>query len=181
MHAFLRPYFHHNSGDWAGNRQFTLALWSADELAKMPAYYVMPLAQDMPGAVAPEMPSGAEIATCTWLSETELSFYSGEYQRTGFQGGLQWYRTRMDGSLAHDLALFAGRTIDCPALFLAGDRDWGPYQSPNALERMRTAVFSTMGEPRFLAGAGHWVQQERPTETADAVITFLRAARRSRD
>ena len=176
IHAFLRAYYHCKSGDWPGNRPFELASWSAAELARMPHYYIMPLAQDMPAAVAPEIPSEAEIDACTWLTEAELSFYSSEYTRTGFQGGLQWYRMRMDGGLAHGLALFSGRTIDCPALFLSGDRDWGAYQIPGGLKRMRTTVFSAMGEPHFVAGAGHWVQQEQPEATASAVVTFLRAA-----
>ena len=179
VHAFLRAYFHAKSGDWPGNRPTRLESWSAGELSRMPNYYVMPLDQGMAETVAPEMPSEAAIAACTWLTEAELSFYAGEYERTGFQGGLQWYRTRMDGSLAHDLALFSGRTIDCPALFLAGDRDWGPYQNPGVLERMPTAVFSAMGEPRFVAGAGHWVQQERPEATAGEIIAFLHTAARA--
>ncbi len=176
IRAFLRAYFHFKSGDWPGNLPFRLGSWSARELARMPNYYIMPLDQGMAETVAPEMPSKADIAVCSWLSEAELSFYSEEYERTGFQGGLQWYRTRMDGSLAHDLALFSGRTINCPALFLAGDRDWGPYQNPGGLERMPTAVFSAMGEPRFVDGAGHWVQQEQPEATATEIIAFLHSA-----
>jgi pimeloyl-ACP methyl ester carboxylesterase len=121
------------------------------------------------------MPSAADIAACNWLTERELEFYSEEYRRTGFQGGLQWYRGRMNGSLAHNLALFAGKTIDCPALFIAGDRDWGAQQIPGGLERMRTAVFTRMQETNFIAGAGHWVQQEQPEATAARIVEFLQA------
>ena len=41
VHAFLRAYFHHKSADWAENRPFRLAAWSAEELARMPTYYIM--------------------------------------------------------------------------------------------------------------------------------------------
>jgi pimeloyl-ACP methyl ester carboxylesterase len=174
VHAFLRAYFHFKSGDWPGNRPFALKSWSAEELARMPNYYVMPRDLGMAETVAPEMPSVADIAACEWLTERELQYYSGEYGRTGFQGGLQWYRGRMNGSLAHNLALFAGRTIDCPALFMAGDRDWGAQQIPDGLERMRTSVFTRMGEPLFIAGAGHWVQQERPEATTAQIVEFLK-------
>jgi pimeloyl-ACP methyl ester carboxylesterase len=174
VHAFLRAYFHFKSGDWPGNRPFVLKSWSAEELARMPNYYVMPRDLGMAETVAPEMPSAADIAACAWLTEPELQYYSEEYGRTGFQGGLQWYRGRMNGSLAHNLALFAGRTIDCPALFIAGDRDWGAQQIPDGLERMRTAVFTRMGEPQFIAGAGHWVQQERPEATTAQIVEFLK-------
>lgn len=173
VHGFLRAYFHFKSGDWPGNRPFALKSWVAEELAQMPNYYIMPRQLGMAETVAPHMPSATDIAACNWLTERELEFYSEEYRRTGFQGGLQWYRGRMNGSLAHNLALFAGKTIDCPALFIAGDRDWGTQQIPGGLERMRTAVFTRMQEPHFIAGAGHWVQQEQPEATAARIIEFL--------
>jgi pimeloyl-ACP methyl ester carboxylesterase len=173
VHGFLRAYFHFKSGDWSGNRPFALKSWVAEELAQMPNYYIMPRQLGMAETVAPHMPSAADIAACNWLTERELEFYSEEYRRTGFQGGLQWYRGRMNGSLAHNLALFAGKTIDCPALFIAGDRDWGAQQIPGGLERMRTAVFTRMQETHFIAGAGHWVQQEQPEATAARIVEFL--------
>ena len=89
VHAFLRAYYHHKSADWRQNRPFKLRGWIAEELAKMPTYYIMDLHEDMPATVAHEMPSAAEIAACRWLPDDELRVYSGEYQRTGFQGGLQ--------------------------------------------------------------------------------------------
>ena len=52
----------------------------------------MDLADDMPTAVAKEMPSPQEIAACRWLPDDELAVYAGEYRREGFQGGLNWYR-----------------------------------------------------------------------------------------
>jgi len=173
VHAFLRAYFHFKSGDWPGNRPFALKSWAAEELAQMPHYYIMPLELGMAETVAPEMPSTAEIAGCKWLTEHELRFYSEEYNRTSFQGGLQWYRCRMNGSLAHNLALFAGKPIDCPSLFIAGDRDWGARQIPGGLERMRTVAFTNMQEPYFISGAGHWVQQERAEATTARIIEFL--------
>ena len=57
VHDFLRAYFHHKSADWKDNRPHRLAAWSAEELAKMPTYSIMDLADDMPTAVAKEMPS----------------------------------------------------------------------------------------------------------------------------
>src|SRR3954468_24917049 len=55
IHAFLRAYFHHKSADWPGNQPFPLAAWRADELAKMPTYYIMDLDRTMPETVAAEM------------------------------------------------------------------------------------------------------------------------------
>src|SRR3954467_4641512 len=86
VHDFLRAYFHHKSADWKHNRPYRLAGWSAEELAKMPTYYIMDLADDMPAAVAKEMPLAAEIAVCKWLPDSELAVYAEEYGRNGFQG-----------------------------------------------------------------------------------------------
>src|SRR6266516_4389914 len=79
MHAFFRAYYHVKSADWKGNTPFPLQAWSADELAKMPTYYIMDLDKGMAETVAPEMPSAAEITACTWLPDNELAVYSTEY------------------------------------------------------------------------------------------------------
>jgi len=92
LHAFLRGYYHFKSADWKANRPQELAAFTATELAKMPTYYVMERDKGMAETVAEEMPSPSEIATCDWLMENELSVYASEFGRTGFQGGLQWYR-----------------------------------------------------------------------------------------
>jgi pimeloyl-ACP methyl ester carboxylesterase len=173
VHAFLRAYFHHKSADWSGNKPFRLASWSAGELAKMPTYYIMDLDRDMAATVAPEMPSAAEIAACRWLPESELAVYSGEYERNGFQGGLQWYRCRTQGVNA-DLGVFAGRTVDVPAMFVAGRSDWGIYQVPGAIERMQASACTRMLGCHLLDGAGHWVQQEQPERVSELLIEFLR-------
>ena len=89
VHAFLRAYYHHKSADWKDNTPFALAAWTAAELAKMPTYYIMDADKGMAETVAPHMPSAAEIAACKWLTDDELAVYSAEYERTGFQGGLQ--------------------------------------------------------------------------------------------
>ena len=100
VHDFLRAYYHHKSADWKANKPFELKGWIADELAKMPTYYIMDLADGMAETVAKEMPSAAEIAANKWLPDRELKVYSDEYTRTGFQGGLNWYRVRTGGKVA---------------------------------------------------------------------------------
>jgi pimeloyl-ACP methyl ester carboxylesterase len=175
VHDFLRAYYHMKSADWRGNQPFALRSWSADELAKMPSYYIMDLDRDMAATVAPEMPSRDEIARCRWLSESELAVYSSEFRRTGFQGGLQWYRCRTDGRQHAELTLFSDRTIDVPSLFIAGKSDWGVYQAPGSLERMRERACTAMRGCHLIDGAGHWVQQEQPERVSDLLIPFLTA------
>jgi pimeloyl-ACP methyl ester carboxylesterase len=120
------------------------------------------------------MPAPPEVAACAWLPDSELAFYAAEYARTGFQGGLNWYRCRTSGQWARELAIWTGRTIDIPACFIAGARDWGVHQTFGALEAMR-ATFSRMGEPQLIPGAGHWVQQEAAEEVGRRLLAFVRA------
>jgi hypothetical protein len=88
----LRAYFHMKSGEWSGNRPFPLQAMTADELAKLPTYYVMDRDADMAATVAPFMPSSEQVASCQWMTESDLEFYATEFGRTGFQGGLNCYR-----------------------------------------------------------------------------------------
>ena len=174
VHDFLRAYYHHKSADWRQNQPFKLQGWTAEELAKMPTYYIMDLHEDMPATVAHEMPSPAGIANCRWLPDDELRVYSREYQRTGFQGGLQWYRRGTGGLDTAELQLFSGRTIDVPATFIAGSSDWGVYQNPGAVERMQQNACTNFRGCHLIDGAGHWVQQEQPEKVAELLLRFLR-------
>jgi pimeloyl-ACP methyl ester carboxylesterase len=174
VHDFLRAYYHMKSADWPHNQPCPLAAWSATELAKLPRYYVMDLDRTMPETVAPEMPSAAAIAACRWLPEDELRVYSTEYQRTGFQGGLQAYRVMTDPAFAAELRLFAGRSIDVPACFIAGASDWGIYQRPGSVEAMQTTACAHFHGLHLVPGAGHWVQQEQPEVVTELLVRFLK-------
>jgi pimeloyl-ACP methyl ester carboxylesterase len=175
LHAFLRAYYHHKSADWHGNKPYPLQSWSAGELAKLPTYYIMEAGKGMAATVAPEMPTPAEIAACRWLPEAELDIYSGEFGRTGFQGGLQWYRCRTSGRFEAEHEIFAGCAIDVPSMFIAGASDWGTYQVPGAFEAMQTSACTEMRGCHLIEGAGHWVQQEQPDQVSRLLLQFLKA------
>jgi pimeloyl-ACP methyl ester carboxylesterase len=175
VHDFLRAYYHHKSADWKANQPFELAGWTADELAKMPTYYIMDHADGMAEAVAKEMPSAAEIAGNKWLPDSELKVYSEEYGRNGFQGGLNWYCVRTEGKVSGELEVFTGRTIDVPSTFISGRNDWGIYQTPGAIKRMQTVACTQMKEIHLIANAGHWVQQEQPDEVNRLLLQFLKS------
>ncbi len=173
LRAFLRAYYHCKSADWADNKPFKLAGWSAEELAKLPDYYVMDLEEGMAETAAAMAPPPEEEQNCTWLTEDELDFYTGEYARTGFQGGLNWYRCGTGGKQASDLKLFAGKTIDVPACFIAGAQDWGIYQFSGAYEKMQESACTDFKGSHLIEDAGHWVQQEQPEEVVKALLAFL--------
>ncbi len=172
LHAFLRGYFHAKSADWPGNQPHPLHSWAANELAVMPTYYIMDRCDTMAATVAPHMPEASAIAANRWLTETELAIYAAEYASTSFQGGLNWYRCRFDAAVNADLARFADRTIDVPAMFISGSKDWGTYQAPGALERMQAKVCTDLRGTHLVDGAGHWVMQEQPERVVQLLTEF---------
>ena len=176
VHDFLRAYYHQKSADWKGNKPHPLKSWSAGELAKLPTYYVMDLARTMAETVAEEMPPSEAIAANTWLPDHELAVYSAEYRRTGFQGGLQWYRCGTSGAFIPELQLWSGRTIDIPSAFIAGKQDWGTYQRPGVFEAMQRTACTRMTSVHLVEDAGHWVQQEQPGEVSRLLLQFMQAA-----
>lgn len=103
-----------------------------------------------------------------WIGADELDHYVAEFSRTGFTGGLNWYRN-MDRNW-EIMADPAAATITVPALFMAGTAD--PVLG--FMSRDRTAqVISGPYHEVLLDGAGHWLQQERPGEVNAALLDFL--------
>jgi pimeloyl-ACP methyl ester carboxylesterase len=174
VHDFLRAYYHHKSADWKDNQPYPLTSWSAGELAKLPTYYVMDLAKTMAETVAEEMPPKEAIAANAWLPDHELAVYSAEYQRTGFQGGLQWYRCGTAGAFTTELETWSGKSIDVPSCFISGKQDWGTYQRPGVFETMQATACTRMLGAYLVEGAGHWVQQEQPGEVSLLLRQFLK-------
>ena len=108
----------------------------------------------------------------SWLTETDIDFYTSEFTRTGFRGGLNWYRN-IDRNW-EVLAPFAGMRVTIPALYIAGDRDLvvafrGMDQLIPRLSKFVPQLRGTI----MLPGCGHWTQQERASEVNAAMIDFL--------
>ena len=174
LHAMLRAYYHHKSADWPANQPRALRGWTADQLALMPTYYLMDAADGMAATVAPEMPTPAQTAACRWLPDAALAVYADEIQRSGFQGGLNWYRCNIDATLQAALQQFAGQRIAVPTLYIAGRSDWGTHQKPGAFEAMAKRGCAQLRGRHLVDGAGHWVQQEQPEAVTALLLDFLR-------
>ena len=109
-----------------------------------------------------------------WLSEADIDVFTGEFARTGFTGGLNWYRN-IDRNWEL-LAPFDGLPVSVPALYIAGDRD--PVVRFPGIDRHIADLARHVPNLRgsiMLPGCGHWTQQERPGEVTAAMIDFLRA------
>ena len=171
VHDFMRAYNHAKSGDWKGNNPHPLQAKSLEEFAKIPKYYVMDFDKTMPEQVMEFMPNQAQIDQCKWLPDEELSVFSNEFSRTQFQGTMNSYRCATNPKYFHAIKTFSGKKIDVPVVFIAGAKDWGPYQSYGNFEAMKASIAQL--DVHFVEGAGHWVQQERPDEVNRIMIEFL--------
>src|SRR5947207_14033420 len=111
-----------------------------------------------------------------WLSEADIDVYAREFTRTGFRGGLNWYRN-IDRNWEL-LAPWTGAKVTVPALFVAGDRDL--VLAFRGMDRLLPALKQFVPELRqtiILPGCGHWTQQERPGEVNAAMLKFLEEVR----
>lgn len=107
-----------------------------------------------------------------WLTEADVDFYVAEFERTGFTGGLNWYRTI---DLSWELmAPWQGARVSPPALYITGDRDL-VVNFPGMKELLPAlgAFVPNLKRTIMLPGCGHWTQQERPAEVNSALIEFL--------
>jgi pimeloyl-ACP methyl ester carboxylesterase len=105
-----------------------------------------------------------------WLTEDDLDFYVGEFERTGFTGPLNRYRcVDLDW---RDLAAFTRRPITVPSLFMGGELDGPTIWGAGAIARFGETLPDLRGS-HILPGSGHWVQQERPREVNKLLLEFL--------
>jgi epoxide hydrolase A/B len=117
---------------------------------------------------------GAPAALPPWLSEADVDFYAASFKRSGFRGALNYYRNidrnwELQGSLA-------GATVQNPALYIVGDRDFVvSFPGTDQLLANLKQFVPALREIQRVPGCGHWTQQERPNEVNAAIIDFLRS------
>jgi pimeloyl-ACP methyl ester carboxylesterase len=105
-----------------------------------------------------------------WLTERDLGYFTREFERTGFRGGLNWYRN-IDRNW--ELTPFLNDVkLRQPALFIAGEFDPVVAMNRKAFDTLEKAM-PDLRKKVLLPGAGHWIQQERPTEVNQLLIEFL--------
>jgi pimeloyl-ACP methyl ester carboxylesterase len=104
-----------------------------------------------------------------WLAE-DLDFYVGEFERTGLEFALNWYRCLdLDWEL---LAPFAGRPVAVPAMFIGADLDVATLWGSEAIAAFPQTV-PQLTETVILEHCGHWFTREKPAETNAALLRFL--------
>ena len=109
-----------------------------------------------------------------WLTEADVEFFAAEFARTGFRGGLNYYRN-IDRNWEL-LAPFTGARVTVPALYVAGDRDLVmAFRGMEELIPNQASFVPQLRRTIILPGCGHWTQQERAAEVNAAMIDFLRS------
>ncbi len=108
-----------------------------------------------------------------WLTKHDIDVFAEEFKRTGFRGGVNWYRN-IDRNW--ELTPFLnGAKIHQPSLFIAGELDGVITMSRKAFDNLENTI-PNLKQKILIPGAGHWVQQERPREVNDLLIEFLKDA-----
>jgi pimeloyl-ACP methyl ester carboxylesterase len=130
--------------------------------------------QGLAGLAAPDgagfvdrLPEPASLPD--WLTQEELDHYVAEFTRTGFTGGINWYRN-FDRNWEVTPQL-AGAKVAVPSLFIGGALDPVLVMTP---PRIMDGWLEDHRGTVIVEGAGHWVQQEKPAEVNEALLAFLR-------
>ena len=124
-----------------------------------------------PGAkMADRFPAG--LTRPDWMTEADLDFFTGEFERTGLTGPLNRYRN-VDRDWA-DLAAWYRAPLTQPSLFIGGELDGPTTSQLRSIASFGTTMPGLIGS-HILDGCGHWVQQERPEEVNELLTGWLAA------
>jgi len=104
-----------------------------------------------------------------WITPDELGHYVAAFTRTGYTGGLNWYRN-LDRNWSLTEA-YDGAHVTVPGAYVGGQAD--PVVAMTPPDGMKQWVDDLRGIT-MVPGAGHWVQQEKPVEVNEALLAFLR-------
>ncbi len=119
------------------------------------------------GSTRPQAP----VQLPAWLTQSDLDFYTGQFEQSGFRGGLNWYRN-IDFNWLHT-GFLRGARISQPTLFVAGERDGVLKFMGGAYDRLEETV-PRLTKKVLVPGKGHWIQQEAPQEVNRLILEFLK-------
>jgi len=152
----------------ANTRTFLRRIYQSPDAKRQPPEVTDP--KRSAGGWVPRMGEPEDLPE--WLSQAELDYYVSQFERSGFRGGVNYYRTfDMNWQASADIA---DPVIKVPVLFIAGEQD-GVIGGANT-EQLRAGMAPVVDDLRdvvLLPGIGHWVQQEAAADTNQAMQAFL--------
>ena len=115
---------------------------------------------------------GAAKGLPGWLKQKDLDYVVNQFEKAGFRGGVNYYRNiERNWEITEDLEDFA---IKVPTLFLAGSQDMVIRgATKEMLQSSMEKSIPNLQQVILLPNIGHWVQQEAPEETNQALLNFL--------
>ena len=123
------------------------------------------------GSGSPRPPTRSVNPLPEWLTQADLDVYTRQFERSGFRGGLNWYRN-IDFNWSHT-GFLTGARIFQPTLFVAGERDGVLKFMGEAYQNLEETV-PHLSKKVLIPGKGHWIQQEDPKEVNRLILEFLR-------
>lgn len=125
------------------------------------------------------LPKGAleeTIPLPEWLTEQDFAYYCKEFERTGFTGGLNYYRVlNLNWEIT---APWTGAQVQVPVKFIVGDLDL-TYAMPGVKDYIHKAGMKKdvpfLQEVVILEGVGHFLQQEKPDEISKHIYDFFKS------
>jgi pimeloyl-ACP methyl ester carboxylesterase len=120
---------------------------------------------------------GAPKALPDWLTQADLDYYVNEFKEAGFRGGINYYRNfQRNWDTTPQLA---DAKVRAPVYFIAGEKD--PVIRGASAEALTASMKNAVPDLRgvkVIAGAGHWIQQQRPDEVNTLMVEFLKRTER---
>nr|GMD76599.1 bifunctional epoxide hydrolase 2-like [Ipomoea batatas] len=109
-----------------------------------------------------------------WLPEEDLNYFVSRYEKTGFTGGVNYYRAlKLDWELTTP---WSESKVKVPTKFIVGDLDL-VYHIPDAKEYIHSGGFKNdvplLEDVVVLQGVAHFLNQEAPEEVNNHIINFL--------
>ncbi|CAE7257763.1 ephA [Symbiodinium microadriaticum] len=122
----------------------------------------------------PQPVRGAPLPS--WLPRPALDRFADEFRKSGFRGGLNYYRC-LDRNWAQvqEPLEKRGRKVLQPLLFIAGELDTVIHTN-GGMDASTAALRKTCADLRgivYIPDCGHWNTQEKPHETNVALLGFL--------
>ena len=157
------------------------AEWEANVRVNLRKFYHMGSgAFDAGKFIAPKSPDSDLLSDIEdpgtlgeWCTESDLDFYTTEFEDSGFRGPLNYYRNH---NLTWSLTEGGPKEINQPALFIAGEKDGVIMLAADALKNMPNYV-TNLKVNQLIPGVGHWTQQEAPEEVNSQMINFLNSVK----
>jgi len=180
MKAFTGDNFfymlYHNEADGAAEAEY-----DSDPRALLSRLYLSPDSpREAPQVTDPLRAAGGWVPRLgaakglpDWLQQRDLDYLVTQFEASGFRGGVNYYRNigRNWATTEH----LADAKITVPTLFIAGEKDVVIRGATKPmLEAMMAKTVPDLREVVLVPGMGHWIQQEAPEQTNNAMLKFLK-------